>query len=197
MSAVIMDLNNNQPKGGNNKNNELDFLISEIALGKTDALEKFYIQTKTAVYGFALSIVKNPQTAEDIMQDTYIKIYASSGSYRTQGKPMAWILTIVKNLALTGLRNMSENNLSLKDEWTSAINSFTESSMDRILLNKVLESLSDVECRIVILHSITGLKHREISELLDIPLSTTLSKYRRSLSKLKKLLKEDMGIERK
>ncbi|MDR1538930.1 MAG: hypothetical protein LBU32_13220 [Clostridiales bacterium] len=51
--------------------------------------------------------------------------------------------------------------------------------------------LSEQERQIIMLHCSGGLKHREIGRLLELPLSTTLSKYRRALSKLKKFLKED------
>ena len=67
-----------------------------------------------------------------------------------------------------------------------------DASVNRLVLNEALAILSDEERQIVFLYSVSGLKHREIAALLQLPLSTTLSKYRRALSKLKKQLKEDM-----
>lgn len=154
-------------------------------------MEKFYAMTKSSVYGFALFIVKNHEIAEDIMQDTYIRVFQYGNNYYSKNKPMAWLLTIVKNLSFTRLQHKSEKELPLEDEWLSKDKDFSEASLDKILLNKVMKSLTDEECQIVILNSLVGLKHREIAELLDLPLSTTLSKYYRSLSKLRKMLKEE------
>ena len=54
-----------------------------------------------------------------------------------------------------------------------------------------MKVLGDQERQILILHAVTGLKHREIAEMLGMPLATVLSKYARSLKKLKKALEED------
>jgi len=56
------------------------------------------------VYGLALSYLKNGAEAEDVAQDTFVKVWAAAPSYRPQGKPMAWLLTIARNLALGRLR---------------------------------------------------------------------------------------------
>ena len=59
---------------------------------------------------------------------------------------------------------------------------------DRTVLTAALSALSEEERQIIMLHVTAGLKHREIAQLLELPLSTVLSKYRRALSKLKQKL---------
>ena len=86
---------------------EIEELIVELSSGNTEALERLYVKTKSAVYGFALSILKNTHQAEDVLQDTYLKILASADSYTPKGKPMAWIMTVTKNLALMKIRENS------------------------------------------------------------------------------------------
>lgn len=68
--------------------------------------------------------------------------------------------------------------------------SFTPSldAEDKIVLNKCLNLLTDQEHQIVVLHVVAGLKHREIAKLLAMPLPTVLSKYNRSIKKLKQYL---------
>ncbi|HPX92580.1 MAG TPA: RNA polymerase sigma factor [Bacillota bacterium] len=171
---------------------DLDKQIMKLAGGDMDALETLYERTKTAVYGFALSIVRHPQDAEDVMQDTYIRVVQGSGRYHSKGKPMAWILTIVRNLALDKLRTSPDAELPFEDEWVSDSKAdFTEAALDRMVLRTVLKELTEEERQIVILRSIEGLKHREIAKLLAIPLGTALSKYHRSLSKLRTILEEE------
>ncbi|MFY9214603.1 MAG: RNA polymerase sigma factor [Tissierellaceae bacterium] len=175
-----------------NKDEVLEKLIIDIAGGNKNALEELYRQTDSSVYGFALSILKRPHEAEDVMHDAYVRIYESAGGYRPQGKPMAWILTIVRNLSLARFRSKDSSNLSLMEDWLETDdNDFTEASLDQIILSRVLRNLSDEERQIVILHSISGLKFKEIAYVLEIPLSTTISKYHRSLSKLRRILKEE------
>lgn len=58
------------------------------------------------------------------------------------------------------------------------------SAENRMLLTALLEQLSDQEREIVVLHAQTGMKHREIAQILDLPLATVLSKYRRAIIKL-------------
>ena len=59
---------------------------------------------------------------------------------------------------------------------------------DQTVLEAALNTLTVEERQVVLLHAVSGLKHREIAKLLEMPLPTVLSKYRRSLSKLKKKL---------
>ena len=72
--------------------------------GDTGALAKVYERTHAALYGFSLFLLKNPQDAEDAVQETFVKAYQSAAQYRSQGKPMAWLMTIARNEALQLLR---------------------------------------------------------------------------------------------
>ena len=172
-----------------------DACIASIAEGDKDALAALYEETHTAVYGFALSIVKNAQDAEDILQDVFVNVFLAAGSYRAHGKVMAWLLTIAKNLAFMKLRKQKKETLMSPEDWHTqfAEQIDTRSSVtreDSLLLRTLLGNLSDEERQIVTLHALAGCKHREIAVILGIPLPTVLSKYRRALRKLEKQLEE-------
>ena len=92
-----------------------DGLILRIAEGDTAALEVLYRQTSASVYGFALSILRDPTAAEDVMQDTFVSVMQSASSYQPSGKPMAWLLTIARNLALMRLRKAENKNISFDE----------------------------------------------------------------------------------
>jgi len=167
-------------------------LITRIANNDGEAFRTLYCQTDRAVYGFALSILKNQQDAEDIMQDTYLKIRAGAHLYEPRGKPMAWVLTITKNLALMKLRNKAANPCQPMEELENSIDcSGSIHYEDRAVLDAALQILKDDERQIVLLHALTGLRHREIAKLLEMPLATVLSKYSRSLKKLKQYLTKE------
>lgn len=165
-------------------------LLMRLGSGDMDAFRLFYEGTNRAVYGFLLSILKNHHDAEDCMQDTYLKIRAAAPLYQPQGKPMAWVLTIARNLALMKLRSVRHSvGFSWEDMENEPSLPQTDSE-DRLVLETALHILNEEERQIVILHAVTGWKHREISLCLDLSLSTVLSKYSRALGKLKKFLEE-------
>ena len=165
--------------------------IVRIAAGDRDALTPLYRQTSAAVYGFALSILKNKQDAEDVLQDAYLRIWNAAGSYTPGGKPLAWILTVTRNLALMRIRERSRTVEMAPGVWQDYLaEEAAGSEEDRLMLASLLETLSDQERQIVMLHAMTGWKHREIAELLHLPLPTVLSKYNRALKKLRNVWKE-------
>ncbi|MCC8123785.1 MAG: RNA polymerase sigma factor [Oscillospiraceae bacterium] len=166
-------------------------LILRISSGDTEALEALYMQTKSAVFGFTLSILHNWQNAEDVLQDVYLRIWDAAASYHPQGKPMAWILTITRNLSLMKLRDRERQHFSLIEQVDSLTDEdVIDDRLNRVLIQTALDALAEEEREIVVLHALSGLKHREIADLLALPLSTVLSKYRRALAKLKLALKE-------
>lgn len=169
----------------------LDNCILRIADGDLDALAQLYDQTRSAAYGFALSILKNRHDAEDVLHDTYLQVWNAAGSYRAHGKPLAWLLTIVRNLALDQLRRQNRTEPLDWDQWQKQFAEIPSvTTEDRMMLSGLLSALNDQERQIITLHALTGLKHREIAALLDLPLPTVLSKYSRALKKLKLAWKE-------
>lgn len=170
---------------------DLDNQIAEIAGGSREALAELYRATHAAVYGFALSILKNAQDAEDVLQDAYLQVWQAATGYHSQGKPMAWLLTITRNLALSRLREESRTVTLSPEDWQNQFAHLPAvTPEDRLTLEALLSALTDQERQVVTLHALTGLKHREIAALLGLPLSTVLSKYNRALKKLRIALKE-------
>ena len=168
---------------------DLEELLRQIALGSQQAFEELYRATDSAIYGYALPLMRNHHEAQDVMMDTYLKIRCAAHLYMPMGKPMAWILTITKNIARTKLRSAGRQ-IPL-DDLEETTPSFDRDSEEAVALEQAMKVLGDQERQILILHAVTGLKHREIAEMLGMPLATVLSKYARSLKKLKKALEED------
>lgn len=167
----------------------LEQCLQGIATGSREAFETLYRLTHGGIYAYALSLVKNDHDAQDVMHDTYLKIYSAAESYRPQGTPLAWILTITRNLALSKLRERQKTADIAPEEWDIHLPPREDLDReDRLVLTEGLKTLTDEERQIVLLHAVSDLKHRQIAEMLGIPLSTVLSKYRRALKKLKKTL---------
>lgn len=166
----------------------LETHLLAVAQGDRQALAALYEATRTAVYGYALSILKNAQDAEDVLQETYLRIFDGAPGYESRGAAMAWIFRIVKNLALIKLRSSRRQLPDQTPEYFSPDTAL--STQDRLLLTAAMERLDDQERQIVMLHAVAGFRHREIAEQMQLALSTVLSKYRRALGKLKQMLKE-------
>jgi RNA polymerase sigma-70 factor (ECF subfamily) len=172
----------------------LESCIGKIAEGDKDALGVLFECTKSAVYGFALSITRNSEDAEDVLQDVFVSIYTHAQSYRRIGKPMAWILTIARNLSLMKMRERKKTADISEDDWERFVaDDGRLTNDDKIVLTAALRAITPEESQIVMLHAVAGFKHREIAELLELPLSTVLSKYNRAIRKLKSFMEEGNG----
>ena len=171
---------------------KLQQLLIHIAGGEREALAELYQRTRSAVYGLALSYLKNAHDAQDLTQDVYVQVWDRAEQYRLIGSPMGWLLAVCRNLCLMRLRR-EERRAALSEEEWDAIPA-RECGLDadeRALLQDALASLADEERRIVLLHAVTGLKHRELAALLELPLPTVLSKYHRALKKMRSFLEGD------
>lgn len=165
----------------------LNALLQSTAEGDTDAFAALYEETKAAVFGFCLSILRNRADAEDLTHDCFVRVFLAAEQYRRAQNPMAWVLTIARNLCLHRLRDRARP--TEETVWADE-EAGTLSAEDRLVLRCCMDELSDEERSIAVLHAVSGLKFREIASLLGIPLSTVLSKYRRSMKKLRDLWQE-------
>lgn len=166
-------------------------LFPRIAAGDREAFFLLYEKCSSSVFAYALSILRNRTDAEDVMQDTFLKIRSAAHLYKPQGKPLAWIFTIARNLCLMKLRRRS-HTASLPEEDNVQDLEFDgiENTEDRLVLEKAFTVLPRDTCQIIMLHAVSGMKHREIAKILNMPLPTVLSKYNRGIKKLRSELEE-------
>ena len=170
-------------------------MIEAMGDGDMEAFHLFYQDTARPVYSFILSLTRNPEEAEDVMQDTYLTVWTKAGSYVPQGKPLAWVFTIARNLCYMRFRDQKhEADIGLSDLSEMETGEFCpqiEDAADKMVLHAALKILNEEERQIVLLRTSAGLKHREIAADLEMPLATVLSKYNRAMKKLKKHLREE------
>lgn len=173
----------------NIKRNIDEALFEKIASGDDEAFSTLYYASYKQLYGFLISLTKNKEDAEDLLQNTFIKIRNGSHLYKKQGTPMGWMCRIAKNVYLDHVRKYGKYtsvDFDLVDNYISDSNE--QSSEQRILIEQALKGLKDEEKTIVIMYIYMGMKHREIAEIVGLSLSTVLSKYNRALKKMKKIL---------
>ncbi len=187
MLAVMEAMERQAPDPG-----DLDRLLTATAAGDTEAFGELYQRTRGAVYAMTLSVVRNAHDAQDLTQDVFVRVWESSGQYHARGSPMAWILTIGRNLARMRLRQASRTGELSDEEWDAIpVDAPDVTVEDRVLLQDALAALGAEERQILLLHASSGLKHREIAALLEMPIATVLSKYHRALKKLRARMEGD------
>lgn len=168
-------------------------LFKRIGEGEKRAFCELYEQTGNAVFSYALSLLRNREDAEDAMQETFLKIRSAAHLYQPMGKPMAWVLTIARNVCLMKFRQKKhDSSIPLEEVKENLDCSQIQEEEDRLILETAFRILTREECQIIILHAVSGLKHREIGGILHLPLSTVLSKYNRGIKKLRAQLEESL-----
>lgn len=182
--------------GKENKTGIDDKLIYKIANGDDEAFSELYYSTYRQLYAFVISMTGNSNDVDDIIQETYIKVKGAAHLYKPEGKALSWIFKIAQNEARMIWRktkNVTFQELSDAGEEIAFDN--VKNVEDRELLRHAFTVLSKEEIQIVTLYLVSGFKHREIAEILGIPLATVLSKYRRGLKKMEKRLRQEYDYE--
>ena len=72
----------------------LQRMLLRVAEGEREALAELYRHTRAAVYGLALSYLKNAHDAQDLTQDVYVQVWDCAQQYRPTGSPMGWLLAV-------------------------------------------------------------------------------------------------------
>ncbi len=155
--------------------------------GDTNALADIYDATSRGVFTFILPIVKDYALAEDVMEQTYIAIYEKINLYKPKSNGRNWILTIAKNLAINEFnKNKKYVDYDYNEEKVIPEGLYSlDDSLDTPTIKLANEILSEEEFNILIMYTIGEYKHREIAELLHLPLGTVTWKYKNALQKLR------------
>ena len=174
----------------------LDDYLVKLKKGEENALDSIYHLTKRGVFSLALSIVGDPNTAEDIMQDTYLKIKEKILYYKDGTNGYAWILTICRNLSINYLNKNKRVEVmdTSEHEYLNPITDKNIEKEDMPIFKIARQHLNEFEMQVLILYSVYGYKHREIASILNKPLGSVLWTYNNSIKKLQKILKK--GVEK-
>ncbi len=161
-------------------NSQCDRALCRLAGGDMSALEDIYNKLGRRIYMLALSILRDTHSAEDIMQDTFVKLAAEARAYRKGSNATAFILTVTRNLSLNLLKKQRREQSSevIPDR-------IDESEAPPLVALEAMSLLDEQERQIVILKLDGGMKHRDIAAVLGITPQACQKRYRRALEKLK------------
>lgn len=176
----------------------VDKLLAATGRGDATAFEKLYEQTKTAVFSVALSILRDRQLAEDVMQEVYLKLWSGGAAAYKSGNAKAYIASIARNAGLNQYGKRKRETLidAAENAELFGVDTGTNNLNDKIALNAAFKTLSCEEMQIVSLYN-SGYKHREIALALEMPLGSVTWKYKVALNKLKEFLEGGRKNEKK
>ena len=174
-------------------------LILRFQEGDINAYNELVKRYKDRLLNFVLRYFNNVEQAEDVVQDTLIKLYTHASYYKNVAKFSTWIFTIAKNNALTELRKNKRkktDSLWTEDGQIIDINSKEESLDSKVQneiaidqLNKFLDEIPENFRMAVVLRDFQELSYEEISKILEIPIGTIKSRINRGRIQLAKKMK--------
>ncbi len=166
---------------------EIDELVLQLQKGDEQALARIYDLYSDALYGLVLRIVRDDALAEDVLQDSFVKIWKKAKTYMpSKGTFFTWMLNICRNGSIDELRKV-ERTRSGKDEMgRSASYKINDSStnIDTIGLDDMVAKLPEKHRLMVEYIYFRGYTQQEVSDELAIPLGTVKTRARSALISL-------------
>ena len=164
--------------------------------GDLSALGRIYEIMSRSVYLLAYSILKNPEKAKDILQETFLKVGANARTqYQADTNAAAWISKIARNLSYRAYGAAKKNvGLDAYGNGGNASGGKNDEALwvENLSLKDAMLKLSAEEREIVTLHCLDRFKHREIAEIVGKPAGTVRWLYRKAIADLKKRMEEGL-----
>jgi RNA polymerase sigma factor (sigma-70 family) len=178
-------------------------LVQRYLSGDYASLEILIHRYKDKIFSYIFMTVKNYHLAEDIFQDTFIKVVRSLnlGKYTDNGKFISWVMRIAHNLIIDHYRreknlNTFSNDASEIDHFNSP--KFSDENIEDFMINEqilnevreLVEELPDDQKQVVIMRHYLGLSFKEIADQTDVSINTALGRMRYALINLRKIITE-------
>ncbi|MGC4116467.1 MAG: RNA polymerase sigma factor [Myxococcales bacterium] len=179
--------------------------------GDVRSFEELVRRHRGAVYNFLFRLSNNRQRAEDLLQETWLKVVRSAGTYEAKAKFTTWVYTIARNLCMDAIRKDSyrkadsldatsgegEDERALSEKVASADaqpDRTAHAASLRPVLAKAISRLPPEQREVFVLREYHGVQFKDIAEVTGVPENTVKSRMRYALESLRKFLAE-AGVE--
>lgn len=181
-----------------------DQLVTAYAQGNNQAFDELLMRNKQRVYAYILQMVKDPDTAEDIFQETFVKAIMTirQGRYNEVGKFSAWISRIARNLIIDFFRQeKAEAAVSTDDENFDILNrkEFSEGTIEDMMIDsqirsdirKIIMHLPEKQREVLMMRYYKNLSFKEIADITGVSINTALGRMHYAIQNLRRLAKEN------
>ncbi len=175
-------MQSNQPKYSEEE------LVSLLQQRSNEAFNYLYENYSAVIYGHIIRIITDEDTAQDVMQETFVKIWNNIDKYNNKkGRIYTWMINVAHNTAIDKLRSKGEamKNKILGNEDTVYITNKTEASIDTIGLKDLVSALKPEQKQVVDMAYFKGYTLEEISKKLNTPLGTIKTRMRQAIKILR------------
>lgn len=178
-------------------------LVNRFVNGEGDAIEELIHRYKNKVYTYIYITVKNQHLAEDIFQDTFIKVIKSlqEGKYSDNGRFLSWMMRIAHNLIIDHFRkekqlNTCSNTMNDLDLFNSP--KFSDENIEQVMINnqvlkdvrRLVDELPEDQKEIILLRHYGGLSFKEIADQTNVSINTALGRMRYAIINLRRLIEQ-------
>ncbi|HOP14689.1 MAG TPA: sigma-70 family RNA polymerase sigma factor [Lentimicrobium sp.] len=171
--------------------------------GNESCLEQLIYRHKNKVFSYIIMVVKDKQHADDIFQDTFIKVIHTlkSGSYKEEGKFIQWVMRIAHNLVIDHFRKSRRIPVvDSQNEDFSIIDNlriYDESVEDRMITEQIhqdvralIDFLPAEQRDVLMMRHYADMSFKEIAEQTDVSINTALGRMRYALINLRKMIEK-------
>lgn len=174
--------------------------IERAKAGDAGAFEALYAMHKRRVYSLCLRMVSNTAEAEDLAQEAFLQLFRKIATFRGESAFSTWLHRLSVNVVLMHLRKKGLNEVSLDElmepqqedgpkKDVGAKDNVLAGSIDRVNLERCIESLPPGYRIIFVLHDIEGYEHNEIAEMMGCSIGNSKSQLHKARMKLRDLLR--------
>ena len=178
-------------------------LVQAYIKGDQSAIESLITRHRSKVYTYIVLTIKNQQLAEDLFQETFIKVIKSlrGGKYKDNGRFLSWVIRIAHNLIIDHFRKEKQmNSISNDDTEVDLFNSqkFSDKNIEEIIVSSQIKSelralineLPSDQREVVLLRHYGELSFKEIADQTGVSINTALGRMRYALINLRKMIHE-------
>ncbi|WP_405009047.1 ECF RNA polymerase sigma factor SigK [Kitasatospora sp. NBC_01539] len=171
-------------------------LMAEVAVGDHDAYRLVYRSVAGQVFGLVRRILRDPAQSEEVAQEVMLQVWQAAARYRPErGEVVAWVLTMAHHRAVDRVRqaqaSAEREARAAAHQHTTAFDEVAEKvqdSLERERVRHCLKALTEVQRQSLTLAYYRGLTYQQVAELQHAPLSTTKTRIRDGLIRLRDCL---------
>lgn len=179
-----------------------DQLLQQFRDGQTDAFDLLFERYNRAVYAFALSMLRDPSAAEEILQETFLSVARSAKNYDSRGRFRAWLMRMVRNRCLNWIQSRRVRQAAFRAGGLEGVaptaatpppHRRLEETEQREAIEQAIAQLPPRQREAIVLYAYQQMSYQQVAEVLEAPLNTVKTLIHRARAGLAEALAHEEG----